>query len=56
MKLERFPGINIIVEEKRVVFELKIKNQKSVYMCHPFTNNTGGIAFVDSIKFFRIMA
>ena len=56
MKLEHFPGINIIVEEKRVILELKIKNQKSVYMCHPFTNNTGGIAFVDSIKFFRIMA
>ena len=54
MKLERFPGINIIVEEKRVVFELKIKNQKSVYMCHPFKNNTGGIAFVDSIKFLEL--
>ena len=54
MKLERFPGINIIVEEKRVVFELKIKNQKSIYMCHPFTNNTGDIAFVDSIKFLEL--
>ena len=54
MELERFPGINIIVEEKRVIFELKIKNQKSVYMCHPFTNNTGGIAFVNSIKFLEL--
>ena len=32
MKLERFPGINIIVEEKRVIFELKIKNQ-NLYIC-----------------------
>lgn len=54
MELECFPGINIIIEEKRVIFELKIKNQKSVYMCHPFTNNTGGIAFVNSIKFLEL--